>query len=124
MVGELFLAVCDLSRDDQTTSLDHLCANDPGLRTEVAALLEQDSRAEDLIAMRARRVAETNISHFPRDGYADAIVTQPQGDDGRRTMTPPMDPAGLPTIPGFEILGVLGHGGMGIVYRARQVQLG
>lgn len=123
-VGELFLAVCDLSKDDQTTSLDRLCANDPSLRSEVAGLLEQDSRAEDLIAMRARRLAGTNISNFSRSGYADAIVTQLQGYDGRRTVTPAIDPAGLPTIPGFEILGVLGHGGMGIVYRARQVQLG
>ena len=32
-------------------------------------------------------------------------------------------PVDAPNVPGFEVLGILGHGGMGVVYLARQLSL-
>jgi WD40 repeat protein len=40
-----------------------------------------------------------------------------------RALAPPEGPADLPNVPGYEVLGLLGEGGMAVVYRARHVGL-
>jgi len=54
----------------------------------------------------------------PIDAEFGALFPEPGKSPEATAITPVPPPAGLPRVPGHDVQGVLGHGGMGVVYKA------
>jgi len=96
-VKDVFSAACELDASERNRYLDETCAGDAALRAEVVSLLDAHNQTDAVID----RPAAAYVGGGEVFAGSDRRIGQ--------------------RIGAYEIVALIGHGGMGEVYRARRV---
>src|SRR6476620_1653370 len=100
-------------------------SDDPRLQELLDELLESQGTPEEVCASCPELLPQLRRrwKQLHRVDSELDLLFPPSSADGRHSRPDRQLDAALPNIPGYEVDAVLGHGGMGVVYKARHLKL-